>query len=251
MGRRTRNHEFWLTREFGGAPVWMMILAAFVVAGVAVFAMTRPPEPEYVAQPRETPSETASPTPSAEPMPVALFIGDSYTDGAGATDDTSRWTTLVSVELGWAEVNYGFGGTGYATALVGEVCTRDECPAYPGAVELAAGEMPDVIVVSGGRNDSADMVAFQAGVDATFEALAATFPGVPVVVTSPLWDDDPAPDDLAQKAEIVEAAAASAGATYLDLGQPLFGHAEYVIDDGIHPDDDGHAAIAETFVAAY
>ncbi|GAA5193127.1 hypothetical protein GCM10023346_17000 [Arthrobacter gyeryongensis] len=41
----------------------------------------------------------------------------------------------------------------------------------------------------------------------------------------------------------MKAAAAANGATYLDIGQPLWGHPEFLAADGIHPDDAGHAAI--------
>ena len=75
MGRRTRNYDFWLTREYGGAPVWMLIGVALVLVGVAWLALTRPPEPEYVAQPRETPSETPSPTPTAT-VPLHPVVAD-------------------------------------------------------------------------------------------------------------------------------------------------------------------------------
>ena len=43
---------------------------------------------------------------------------------------------------------------------------------------------------------------------------------------------------------IVKAEAQRAGATYLDIGEPLFGHSAMMDVDGWHPNDAGHAAIA-------
>jgi lysophospholipase L1-like esterase len=43
---------------------------------------------------------------------------------------------------------------------------------------------------------------------------------------------------------IVKAEAQRAAATYLDIGEPLFGHPSMMDVDGWHPNDAGHAAIA-------
>jgi lysophospholipase L1-like esterase len=43
---------------------------------------------------------------------------------------------------------------------------------------------------------------------------------------------------------IVKAEAKRAGATYLDIGEPMFGHSSMMDGDGWHPIAAGHAAIA-------
>lgn len=45
----------------------------------------------------------------------ALFMGDSITEGYGATDPNKRWATLLSNMLGLQEVNVAVGGTSWAS----------------------------------------------------------------------------------------------------------------------------------------
>ena len=45
----------------------------------------------------------------------ALFLGDSITEGFGATDPSKRWATLLSNMLGLQEVNVAIGGTSWAS----------------------------------------------------------------------------------------------------------------------------------------
>jgi len=44
---------------------------------------------------------------------------------------------------------------------------------------------------------------------------------------------------------IVMPEAMRAGVTYLDIGEPMFGHSSMMAVDGWHPNDAGHAAIAK------
>jgi hypothetical protein len=37
----------------------------------------------------------------------------------------------------------------------------------------------------------------------------------------------------------------------LDLGQPLLGRPDFVVSDGVHPNDNGHRTIAGAFIAAW
>ena len=39
----------------------------------------------------------------------AVFIGDSYTRGTGASSPALRWTSLVAAARGWQEQNLGLG----------------------------------------------------------------------------------------------------------------------------------------------
>ena len=49
----------------------------------------------------------------------------------------------------------------------------------------------------------------------------------------------------------MQVAASAAGAKYVDLGQPLAGREDFVIEDGVHPADAGYAAIAAAFTQAW
>lgn len=214
-----------------------LLLIAVALAAMVVFAALtlRTPEPEGYHGP--------TPVVTVEAPDVVLFIGDSYTQGAGVD---APWPRLVAEDLGWLEANKGLGGTGYVATAGPSGCGRSLCSAYPEVI-LGTGITPSLIIVSGGRNDP--LAGFDAGVEATFAALGHRFPDVPVVVTSPLGDDDVAAD-LDDKAAVVQRAAEAYGARYLDLGQPFAGRPELILSDGVHPNDAGHRVLADAVVAA-
>lgn len=73
-----------------------------------------------------------TPTPSApNSAPVAAFIGDSFTAGAGGV--SPLWPELVSEAEGWHLVNLGYGGTGFLsshglTSSVTSLVAHFACP---------------------------------------------------------------------------------------------------------------------------
>lgn len=180
---------------------------------------------------------------------VAVFIGDSYTAGAGGT--RGGFVSLVAQGQEWRAVNLGRGGTGYVPkpdqdpAQAQLACARDYCESYPESIGAAVDADPDVVFVSGGRNDlSADPATAAAAATAFFTDLRAALPTARIVVLAPLWDSAPAPAELDALGEAVRTGAELIDAEYLDIGQPLEGHPEWISPDGVHPNDAGYAAIA-------
>lgn len=91
MGKRRRDRSSWWTETTNGIQNWIGItlIAVLVLAsGVGIAALTNRPattaSAPYTSSPMLTPSATAS------PLPVALFIGDSYTSGTGASNESLR-----------------------------------------------------------------------------------------------------------------------------------------------------------------
>ena len=231
-------------------PVW-----GIVAAGAAILTMVAIPVVVSATSPAPVPyvrPSDAFETPTPEPEPVSvLFIGDSYSAGAGASAPSARWTTIASNELGWIENNEARGGTGYVATAGVNGCGIEYCPTYGEVIRDEADLTPSIVVISGGRNDGAQP-DYQAMVESTIREAQAKWPGAAVVVTSPIWDDDAAPAWMTASIAAVQAAAAAAGAVYLDIGQPLAGNADLVIaGDGVHPSDAGYAAIAAAFTAAW
>lgn len=182
---------------------------------------------EYV--PPQTSSET-----------VALFLGDSYTVGIGG--EGPGWPVPVSRALGWQPVNLAAGGTGYTATAGKSGCGKDYCGAYL-EQSNSMKQVPDIIVVAGGRNDSLD--GFEDAARTLFEALRDRYPAAKIVAVSP-WADDDVPDEsYSRKAAWVRAAADRAGVTYLDSGQPFVGHPELISADGVHPNSAGYAKLVE------
>lgn len=197
---------------------------------------------------------------------VAVFIGDSYTAGAGVTDLDKRWTSIVSRRQRWTEVNLGRGGTGYILSPTGtaalNACGFTNCPSYTDMVADVAAANPDVVVVSGGRNEIFNTVAnpqvfslldpkWPTGVEAFFVALRAATPRAQIVATSPIWSDERAPDALQGMRSTIQRAVNAVGGVHIDIGDPLLGRKDCMAPDGIHPNDAGHAVIAKAFLTAY
>lgn len=203
-----------------------------------------------VAEP--TPSPTTSADASGD---VVVFIGDSYTQGTGASMPDQSTAALLADDLGWTVQNLAQSATGY-TKSVGlpaapHTCGKNYCPSY---TELLA-FLPihvDTIVVFGGRNQTGEVGADLINAIAGFYArLREAHPETRIIATNPLWDDSTPPYQITTMTKAVRDAALAVDAEYVNIGQPLEGHPELVTEDGIHPNDAGHALLAEDFAAAF
>jgi lysophospholipase L1-like esterase len=239
-----RKQQSWWKREVGGMPRWGIAAAVAVLIGLSGAAVTMAPAAPSAASYTPRPMMTVAPEP-----PVALFIGDSFTAGAGASAPKKRWTTLAARGLGWIEYNRGLGGTGYVATSGVKGCGLEFCANYAGAIAGASNIVPNLVVISGGRNDAARLA--EADVEATIRDAQQAFPAARIVVTNPIWSATAAPPYAGASVAAVHDAAEATGATYVDLGDPLGGHAEMIGPDGVHPGDSGHAAIANAFVSAW
>lgn len=178
----------------------------------------------------------------------AVFIGDSYTAGVGASSATTRWTTLVAAATGWQEDNRGLGGTGYVSTAGTKGCGQQFCGNYQAAAAEIRGDQPDVIVVAGGQNDFDDWARnpdqVSAAIQGTYRELRRNHPKATLVAVGPSDVDRAGPIALALDHEVREAAT-SVGAHYVSLLDPLTIQKDMVLPDGAHVNDAGHQAIAE------
>lgn len=188
-------------------------------------------------------------TPVRAPDPRAVFLGDEWTYGTG---DGATWATLFAEQVGWTEVNMGYGGTGYATSQTGDAawqaCGTTHCPSYPELVDKVVHAAPDIVIVSGGRHDGWASVSAPATL--LFQELRSQVPDARVIVVSPITQLDPVPADLAGTSRGVRAAAQSVGVEYLDIGQPLAGRPDLMTDDGAAPNLAGHQVVADAVLVA-
>ena len=228
------------------APAVLGVLAA-VSAGYVVLQDTTPPA-------------------TTDPRPVAVFLGDSFTQGDGASTPAARWTAVVSQQEGWREVNLGRGGTGYLAQVSGdddaaaetaqESCQRDVCPRYAEMVEQVVALDPAVVVVSGGQSDwfayDTDARTAEAAIADLYGRLQARVPGVEVVAVGPVL---PPGAEHARTVQLIDAAvqdtAEALSVVYVPMLDPnVLAATGSVAAGGFAASDAGHAAIAERVVSA-
>lgn len=176
---------------------------------------------------------------------VVAFLGDDWTAGTGASRRAKRFTTLVSSALGVTERNFGVAGTGYAKA-------SDIGGVYGSRLAAVVAADPQVVVVSGGRNDRSDSASTaDDAVHLLFARLHTALPGTILIGIAPFWGDSDLPPEMVALGDAVRQGVTDAGGTYLDLPDPVHDHPEFMADDA-DPNNQGYAAIAaavEPFLA--
>lgn len=119
--------------------------------------------------------------------PTAVWIGDSFSEGTGANWWWDSWAMKAGQWLGWNICPSAVGATGYLANGGGggkvtyrSRLTADVVNAYPNA---------DIVVVSGGYNDTGSFTAAQEQTEAAllFAAIKSGLPNATLVVCLPNW----------------------------------------------------------------
>lgn len=203
---------------------------------------------------------------------VINFLGDSITEGVGVTEPANIFPARIQAKYGLKRANnYGISGTRIARKRVPsenpsfdqDFCSR-VCAMDPEA---------DAVVVLGGTNDyghgdapigaPADRTkdTFRGACHELMRLLIERYPGKPIVFCTPLHRlNEDAPDpanksgsnaNLREYIEIIRNTARYYSLPVLDLNAisgiqpsvPII--REMFIPDGLHPNDAGHAKLAE------
>ena len=110
----------------------------------------------------------------------------------------------------------------------------------------------DIAVIAGGQNDfnawKEDSAKVTAAIDSTLSALRSELPDAEIIVVGPSTPWEVGPTVIGMSAA-VQAAAAAIDATFVQLIDPPVLSADLLAADGAHPNDEGHAAIAERVAA--
>lgn len=172
---------------------------------------------------------------------LIAFLGDDWTAGAGATGKAQRFTTMVCAQLGAQEANFGADGTGYAKS------GADGGP-FESRIDAVVAADPQVVIVSGGRNDYVDAPATAAEhARNLFATLHTKLPDAVLIAIKPFWGDSDLPPEMVSLAAAVKQGVTAAGGTYLDLPDPIRGHPSFMADLA-DPNNQGYAAIATALV---
>ncbi|MEX5294663.1 SGNH/GDSL hydrolase family protein [Kocuria sp. CPCC 205268] len=186
-------------------------------------------------------SYTPVPPQPIEKPTTAAFLGDSYNVGIGSSIKAKRWTTLVAADQGWAELNYGYGGTNFATA--GE--QKGGRPYHDRLTDLVLSR-PNIVVVSSAGNTLG--IDQQPGIRKTFQALRDKLPDARIIATSPFHWDGSYPESKREFGKMMQSEVEAVDGEYLEIGHPLKNQTEHIIDDGVHPDDVGYQLIAAAVI---
>ena len=146
--------------------------------------------------------------------PRCLIIGDSFCDTTGSSYKVDGYGVQFGAAMGWDCVLAAQGGSGYVAAgsYTGKYSTR---------VAFYAAEKFDVIIVQGSVNDVGAGPSATVGTEAAslFATLQTTFPGVPIIATSPMYHKGVHAwsSYLLTVRDAIRTAAAAAGIYFVDL----------------------------------
>jgi acyl-CoA thioesterase-1 len=164
-------------------------------------------------------------------------IGDSILEGHGLAPDQA-WLAVLAERQGWRLTNLASDGSGFVTE-------GDNSDTFADQAETAIDLRPDVIVISGSSNDlGTDAATIASATSATIAKIHAALPGTKIITVSAVWGDTTLPPQLNSITADVAVAAAAAGASYLDIGQPLSGRPALMQSDDVHPTAKGQRILA-------
>lgn len=230
----------------------LAVAGAITVVLAVILGLTRPWMP-----PAETPPIAAAEgafSPAVLTLPVhprVLVFGDSWTYGSAASSPSLGYAYLLAKLIDGETVVDGVRGSGYQKPGL-------DGPDYLTRIRaLDAGIAPDLIIIEGSINDRGEnAAAFPAAVNAAWDALAATFPQVPVVVLGPAPHELPVGASTARIDRDLSRLAATRAWWYISpVQEQWITPANYLelIDVGAgrkHPSDAGHAYLAERVLEA-
>ena len=164
----------------------------------------------------------------------------------------NRWVDIVAKANGYEAVNLGRGGTGYFAASDIDGCGLEFCANYLTMVE-SIDPSTDVVIVAGGQNDvvqfTANPQSVTDAIQATYTALRVALPDAEIIAVGPSTPGAISPE-MGAFDQAVRTSAANAGARYVSMLAPPVLSPELLSDDGVHPNDAGHAAIAAQYLAS-
>lgn len=238
----------------------MAVVAVIAFVALAAFVSVSretPPTADSVAAPASagstSESRTVRPSAAAAPKPVVAFIGDSYTQGAGAEPSSEKWTSQLSAAMNWDERNFGLGGTGYLQTAGLAACGLDTCPNYQATALEAIQDNPSIVVVSGGQNDfpsyAENPVAVQAAIATTFVEIRNALPDVEIIAVGPSTPGETTDAVLGLDKDVRDTAEAF-GAQYVSLLDPPVIDPANILPDGAHVNNAGHTAISRRVQSA-
>jgi lysophospholipase L1-like esterase len=225
-------------------------LALVVALGVGVLiylAVTPKTQPSYAAGAPFHPVAAAG----APTQPSSLWIGDSYTQGVGAVDQSHAESCLTSTAMGWVCNTDAEGGTGFIAN--GRVTDPTYAPVGRRLAADKANLLADVVIVDAGRNDSTlPEPKLEHAADREFAGIRKDWPKAQLVAIVPYFMN--ATGRTAAFAAFERAEMVKYHGQVVDPiaeGWISAKTASMTIADRVHPTPAGHRYIAQHLVADF
>lgn len=194
------------------------------------------------------------PTPAdAQRHPYAVFYGDSIVTGwRGTTSPHQRWPAIVCDRLAWRETTLALDGMGYFRRRGPRDANGDREPSASDTTLLDAAIRlePDVLIVCLGANDlqfvDDHAVQIEHATRRDLMRLSTDLPDSTAVVVTTYFPTT----QLSLRAQRIENCVVQAcrehGLTYVEAFRSVIGGDRRLLcDDGVHPNDEGHHALAD------
>lgn len=222
---------------------WVTIVVGLIVLVVLTpIAVRRGAVPATgLAQSQGGPRATAASPAAAARVDIAA-LGGSFTAGSAMdSGQQSEWPALLTAQQPWTVTPFAVSGAGFV---------HEDVPgtAIGSQVDRVIAAAPDVVVVAGGHDDARESpAAVQAAARDVLTRLHTGLPDAKLVVIGVLWPGQPAGFVTTINNRLRDLAG-EVGATFVDAlsegwlngsDPPLIGI------DGVHPTDEGQAALAE------
>jgi acyl-CoA thioesterase-1 len=193
-------------------------------------------------------ASTASGRPwNAAPGTRVVVVGDSISGGHGLAAGQA-WPEVLARTERWQLTNLSCDGAGVLT----EGDTDDCATAYEGLVQRAVTLRPAVVFVQASSNDlGQDEDEVDGGTEQLVADLHRLLPRARVVGLSAIWNEQTPPAQLAAISAALRTAIDEHGGTYVDIGQPLRGHPDWMQSDDVHPTVRGQRAVLSAVTTAF
>lgn len=212
-----------------------------LLAGCAVSPASSATLPTFDApalEPTPSPSTTSS-----GPLRV-VTLGDSLMSGFGLEPEQA-WPALLATRAHVSVTNLACPGMGF-------VVQGDCGTAYAGLVPAVAALQPQLLIVESSSNDFwEDEDEIRVDTADTVDQLHSAAPQARIIGLSTIWNDEAdVPGDTQVTSDALKDAVDKVGGTFIDVGQPLQGHPEWMQEDDVHPTPRGQRAIEQTVMSA-
>lgn len=229
------------------SPLPKILLSVAGLVAIALWALTLSAPSNQGTLPTDLPRPSFSM--ETDQKQVALWFGDSFVEGSYASKPSKGFSYKVSKHFGLFHKNLSKGGSGYLgnSEYALKVCGEEDCLRLIKVLEEKKMLRADVIFVQAGLNDSGYQSKDSRVVEEFYKKLRETYPSSIVISLSPTHPY--AEEEYLKKIKfLAKKNVTQIGGYYVDLGEPLVGHPEWLSVDDFHPNDLGYEVLADVVI---